>query len=205
MIDYRPIALLLCVALLGACAKEVPPRSVSEFLDDELLLEAVLLRCTENRTESRYDAECVNAREAVGLLEAQADANRRAELEALSERKRAALRRTQQAAAEARRRAAEAAKRREELAYQAQFGMPLTGTGAATDDAMRGNEAMAVIPAPTATSPTETGMPSASPVGDNVPVAQVPPPAEDDSVDLEAIRKEMRRRKEEDTAVAADP
>ena len=70
MIESRPTILLLCSVLLAACVEEAPPRTVTEFMDEPLLLEAILLRCTENRAESRYEAECVNAREAVKLIEA---------------------------------------------------------------------------------------------------------------------------------------
>ena len=207
MTSIRPIVLSFCAALVAACAEEAPPRTVTEFMDDQLLLEAVLLRCTENRAESRYDAECVNAREAVKLLEAKAAADQRAELEALSERKREALRRTQQAAAEARRRAAEAEQRRAELEYQAQFGLPPPDAGSANPDAMPGNFPLAVIPDAGA-GPVDDAVAGAgdaaavslTPQG-NVPVADVPPaPVAEEGVDLDSIRKEMRRRKEEEQA-----
>ena len=85
------------VMLLVACAEEKQPRTVSQFIEHHILLEAALVRCTRNRAESRYEAECVNAREAVMLTEAKADSARRAELEAQSKRKRDALRATQRA------------------------------------------------------------------------------------------------------------
>ena len=100
--------LLLYVTVIVAvgCSKEPPPRTVTEFMENELLLEAALVRCIQNRSEMRYEAECVNAREAANLIEAAEVERRRAELEAQSEAQREALRRTQEAAAEARRRAA---------------------------------------------------------------------------------------------------
>jgi hypothetical protein len=203
MIPLRPISLLLCAMLLAACAKEVPPRTVTEFQDDPLLLEAVLLRCTENRAESRYDAECVNAREAVKLIEAREVAARRAELEAMSERKRESLRRTQQAAAEARRRASEAARLRAEMEYQAQFGLPLPTTDP-NSDAMQGNEPVAFVPAPNTAGSREDSDPQAMDpvVGSNAPAIQVAEPevAETQAADLDAIRKEMRRRNDDSGA-----
>jgi hypothetical protein len=172
-------------------------------MDDPLLLEAVLLRCTENRTESRYEAECVNAREAVKLIEAKEVADRRAELEVMSERKREALRRTQQAAAMARRRAAEAEKLREEMEYQAQFGLPMPASGSGSGDAMQGNEPVAVVSAPPAaptsnTDASNSGAQATLPAaGSNAPLMQAEaPPAE--SADLGAIRQEMRRRREDE-------
>lgn len=198
MIPRRPIALILSVALLAACSESVPPRTVTEFMDDQILLEAVLLRCTENRTESRYDPECVNAREAVKLLEARQEADRRAELEAQSERKREALRRTQQAAAEARRRTAEMEKRRAELEYQAQFGLPPPPDGRAPE-AMLGNVPGAVIPAPADATREADARAGAGPsAASAAPVAETAPAPEADKANLADIRKELKRRNEED-------
>ena len=92
------------IALVAGCAEPPPPRSVQEFVDNPIVLEAALVRCSRNRSETRYDAECVNAREANKIVAAREEAARRAEFEAQSERKRQALRRAQEAAAEARRR-----------------------------------------------------------------------------------------------------
>ena len=72
------IASLLVVA---GCSKEPPPRSVTELMENPMLLEAALVRCTQNRAETRYEAECVNAREAVKIIEAREAAERRAELD----------------------------------------------------------------------------------------------------------------------------
>ena len=89
-----------------------------------------MVRCQQNRQESRYDQECINARAAVQRIQVKEEGTRRAELEARSERKRAALRRTQQAAAEARRRSQEAERLRKEAEYLAQFGvLPPTDDG----------------------------------------------------------------------------
>jgi hypothetical protein len=196
MIPRRPIVLILSAALLAACSENVPPRTVTEFMDDQLLLEAVLLRCTQNRTESRYDPECVNAREAVKRLEAKQEADRRAELEAQSERKREALRRTQQAAAEARRRTAEMEKRRAELEYQAQFGLPPPPDGSAPE-AMLGNEPGAVIPAPAdATRQADARSGTGPSAVTAAPVAETEPVAEADKANLADIRKELKRRNE---------
>lgn len=199
MIALRSTALLLCAAVLCACTEEAPPRSVTEFMDDQLLLEAALLRCTQNRLESRYDAECINAREAVKLLEAKEAQARQAELEALSERKRESLRRTQQAAAEARRRAAEMERQREELEYQAQFGLP-PPDAVTNPQAMQGNVPGAVIPAVPSTgtqqSPDATAAAPLPAAGSNVPLAVVPPPAPAGGADLNAIREELKRRNE---------
>ena len=58
-----------------------------------MLLEAAMVRCQRDRREMRYDKECINAREAVSIVEAEEEALRRAERDAQSEEKRRALRR----------------------------------------------------------------------------------------------------------------
>jgi hypothetical protein len=172
--------------LLSACAKELPPRSVDEFVANPILLEATMVRCAENRSQKKYDAECVNARDAVDRISTMQEKEQRAELEAQSEQKRQALRRTQEAAAEARRRAAEAQRLREEAAYLGQFeAAPPTGTAA---DA-----------AATSADPSAAGASDNSP---GVTVTPMPQPAPEEAAtaapsDLEAIREELKRRQEE--------
>lgn len=198
-----PLSLLIFgMMLVGACSREPPPRSVTEFIDDPLLLEAALVRCTQDRAASRYQAECVNAREAVKQVEAKEDARRRAEFEAASERKREALRRTQEAAAEARRRVAEAEKQRQEAEYLAQFGLEPDETGRPEEQSS--NVPMAVIPK----SAEETASDDSAGDSDRVPeaanesaidggTAPSAGSAEGAATDLESVREELRRRNDE--------
>lgn len=184
------------VMLLAACAEEKQPRSVSEFIEHPILLEAALVRCTRNRAESRYDAECVNAREAVMLTQAQEDSTRRAELEAQSKRKRDALRNTQRAQAEARRRVAEAQRQREEAEYLAQFGVLPPIEEPVTED-LSGNMPMALIPEAKDSGVTYSGDVGTLPdIGSNAPVMEIAP-AEEPETDLESISDELRRRDDE--------
>jgi hypothetical protein len=172
--------------LLSACAKELPPRSVDEFVENPILLEATMVRCAENRSQKKYDAECVNARDAVNRISAMQEKEQRAELEARSEQKRQALRRTQEAAAEARRQAAEAQRLREEAAYLGQFGAPPPG-GTAGDGSS------------TPADPSAAGSSGNSP---GVTVSPMPQSAPEEATsttpsDLEAIREELKRRQDE--------
>ncbi len=210
--------LAFALAVLAGCENEQPPRSVSEFMENEILLEAAVVRCAQNRAESRYDPECMNAREAIKIIEAREEAERRAELEAMSERKRQALRRTQAAAAEARRRAEEDRRRQEEAEYLAQFGeLPPDSSTSDATNVVGGNAPVAVVPEAVEsqgpepiTSPYDDGSvsraPAPTPTPANAPVAEVEPlaPAEEvppeetpESTDLEAIREELKRRSDD--------
>lgn len=200
MKTLRLTILLAGIALAGGCAEPPPPRSVQELLDNPIMLEAALVRCSRNRSESRHDAECVNAREANRVVAAKEEAERRAEFEAQSERKRQALRRAQQAAAEARRQAAEAEKQREEAAYLAQFGQLPPDDGPGMEPADTGNVPMVVIPEPAEepASVAETGYsePLAAPASgaSNAPAAEIEPrPVRDPG----AIREELQSRNED--------
>lgn len=204
MNNRRTSGLLATLAVLVACSEPPPPRSVQEFIDNPLLLEAALVRCTQNRAESRYNTECINAREAVKLIEAQEDDERQAALEEESRRKREALRRNQQAAAEARRLAEEARRRREEAEYLAQFG-ELPPSAEVQEVPMPGNEPGAVIPDAAPESSTLSGrnddtmiLPTA---GSNAPVVEESPVEDEETpTDLNSIRDELRRRSDDDSS-----
>ena len=169
-------ALFVGIGILAGCAEKAPPRTVNEFVDNPILLEAAIVRCSKNRAETRYDAECINVREAVDLVQAKEEEMRRAELEARSERKREALRRTQQATAETRRRAEEADRLRNEAEYLAQFGVlpSVEGNAAADTTLPDGNLPIAVIPENTQDEQPAALYGDLSPATDrgNAPVAE---------------------------------
>ena len=134
------LPMLFCSILLSAgCSQEPQPRSVDEYLDSPQFLEAAVVRCARNRSETRYDAECVNARQAVSVIEAREERSRRDKLEAQSQNKRDALRRTHLAATEARRRAAEMIRLQEEAEYLAQFGELAPSENASSQDDLDAN------------------------------------------------------------------
>ena len=200
MKTLRVTILIGGIAVVAGCAEPPPARSVQEFLDNPIVLEAALVRCSRNRSETRYEAECVNAREANKIVAAKEEAERHAEFEAQSERKRQALRRAQQAAAEARRRAAEEKKRREEAAYLAQFGQAPADDGQRTEQTNTGNVPLAVIPEPIEESPDAAAESYSEPLvapesgASNAPVAEIEAqPARD----LDEIRQELQRRNED--------
>lgn len=187
--------MILCgFAALAGCAEEIPPPSVHEYLDDPIALEAAVVRCAANRTELRYAAECVNARQAVAIIEARKDRERRDAFEAESAAKRAALRRTQQAAAEARRRAAEAERLRREAEYLAQFGeLPPREEPADAQqvDQTALNAPVAVIPSAPETPMADSDEQMPAIDGGNAPTMETAP-----ATDLDSVREELRRRSE---------
>ena len=203
MTRIPPILLLCGVVLVSGCNNEPPPRTVQEFIDNPIMLEAAVVRCSQNRSESRYDAECVNARQAVSIIEAKEERARRDALERQSAAKREALWRTQKAAAEARRRAAESAARRREAEYLAQFG-ELPPPSDTAMQAGAANAPGAVIPD---AAPQDLGQESETVIfeelpprneasaatdGGNAPVVQEAP-----ATDLGDVRDELRRRNED--------
>lgn len=200
-IPYTQLILIVSgISLLAGCSEERPPRSASEFLEDPIMLEAAMVRCSQDRTATRYDAECVNARQAVRMIEAKEEAARRADFEARSESKRQALRRTQEAASQARKRAAEAERLRIEAEYLAQFGVALPQEDPSSDDEEElGNSPLAVIPEGAEQRPLSSGPNDAMPAtdGGNAPVITTESPAEDPKTDLESIREELQRRNDE--------
>lgn len=178
------------LALLAACGKEPPAVTVPEFMENPRLLEATMVRCAQNRSESRYLAECINARDAVNRMEAAQEKTRREELEKQSERKRQALRRTQEAAAEARRRALETQRRREEQEYLGIFDQPAGGSGASapSDDSNDFSGSGAESNAPGIEIETPLTPDAAEPAMEELPAQP--------ETDLEAIREELKRRQQ---------
>jgi len=194
----KHLTLLLCgFSVLAACSKEPPARTVTEFQDNPNLLEAAMVRCSQDRAKTRYDAECINARQAVARVQAKEEAADRAALDARSERKRRALRRTQRAVAEARRRAAEAQRLREEAEYLAQFGVESPDTLEAADPLSEGNVPVAVVPEAAEQPGVGDAGADFEPAVDGGNAPLVDSPAEPAASDLESIREELRRRNEE--------
>jgi hypothetical protein len=191
----KRLTLLLCgILMLAGCEKEAPARTVTEFVENPILLEAAMVRCSQDRAKTRYDAECINARQAVARVQAQEEAAEKAALEARSEQKRKALRRTQAAAAEARRRTAEAQRLREEAEYLAQFGVEPAGEIEASDPLAEGNLPVAVVPEEQEVTGTDAELESATDADDAPVPDSAPEPA---ASDLQSIREELRRRSEE--------
>ena len=89
-----PLVLLPALLFLGCAEPEKPTVSTATLIEDPTLLDAVLARCTTGDEKLRASQECKNARRAVDVVTvAEAEEKEKGDLEAQSERKRAALRR----------------------------------------------------------------------------------------------------------------
>jgi hypothetical protein len=165
------------------------------------MLEAAMLRCAQDRDGTRYDTECVNARQAVQQIVAKEEEERKAEFAVRSESKRQALRRAQEAAAEARRRAAVSQSLRKEAEYLAQFGVAAPpDTPSPEIETAAGNTPLAVIPGAKEPIHSSTGNGDFSPAtdGGNAPGISAQPEQGAAASDLESIRDELQRRNEGD-------
>ena len=194
----RLTLLIIGFTIVCGCAKEQPPRSVNEFLENPIMLEAAMVRCARDRAATRYDPECINAREAVGRIEAKEEAVRKVDLDARSESKRRALRRAQGAAAESRRRSAVAAREREEAEYLAQFGVLPPVEGGAGETEISGNTPTAVLPEGDTATQSNTSGSATLPATDGGNAPEMTAEPEADASDLASIRDELRRRNEDD-------
>ena len=116
MCPIPAIRTLVALALLAGCAEEPLPPSVTELVENPVLLDATMVGCLQHEGAS-YAPECINAREAAEQLAAVAEKARQEELEAQSIRKREALRRAQAAADAADEQALQLAKEREAAEY----------------------------------------------------------------------------------------
>jgi hypothetical protein len=174
----RFLIFLFPVAILAACAEDRSgARGVSELVENPILLEAAIVRCSRDRSESRYEQECINAREAVNRVQVSQEAIRRAEDEVRSQAKRRSLRRTQEALAEEQRRVELERQRREEAEYLAQFGVEPSADQELQEEVPAGNEPLAVLPE-SDTQAALIGSTASSLLaeeGGNAPVAQIEP------------------------------
>jgi len=160
--------------------------SVAEFMENPRALESAMVSCAQNRSATRYEAECVNAREAGNLLEAALERARRADLEKQSERKRQALRHTQEAVAEARRRTDAERRRRDDAELLGVY----EESSAESDDLGRSAEPVQ----PPDNAPTAV---IAAPDTEDASTTSADDNAANPGPDLEAVRKELERRQQE--------
>jgi hypothetical protein len=71
------------IATTSACSpRRIPPMTVTDLMEDRVMLDGVLMKCNQNKTKARTDADCLNARIAIERLASKtepADQAKRAE------------------------------------------------------------------------------------------------------------------------------
>jgi hypothetical protein len=66
----------LCAVILATAAcspRRIPPMTVTDLMEDRVTLDGVLMKCNQNPSKARTDADCLNARIAIERLASQAD------------------------------------------------------------------------------------------------------------------------------------
>jgi hypothetical protein len=57
------------ISATAACGpRRIPPMTVTDLMEDRVMLDGVLMKCNQNQSKSRNDAECINARIAIERL-----------------------------------------------------------------------------------------------------------------------------------------
>jgi hypothetical protein len=95
------IAACGCLATLAlasaACSpRRIPPMTVTDLMEDRVVLDGVLMKCNQNPSKARTDADCLNARIAIDRLAARTDPAEEAKRTEEFERSREQLRSTQE-------------------------------------------------------------------------------------------------------------
>jgi hypothetical protein len=66
--------LIAVIAATSACSpRRIPPMTVTDLMEDRVMLDGVLMKCNQNKTKARTDADCLNARIAIERLASKSD------------------------------------------------------------------------------------------------------------------------------------
>lgn len=80
----------------AACSpRRIPPKTVSDLMEDRVTLDGVLMKCNQNQSKARSDADCLTARIAIERLATQNDPAKEAKRMEEFERSREQLRMSQ--------------------------------------------------------------------------------------------------------------
>jgi hypothetical protein len=83
-------------ATVACSPRPVPPVTVTDLMEDRVSLDGVLMKCNQNPSKARTDADCVNARIAVERLASRSEPAEEAKRAAEFERNREQLRLSQE-------------------------------------------------------------------------------------------------------------
>ncbi len=66
--------LLAVIAATSGCSpRRIPPMTVTDLMEDRVMLDGVLMKCNQDKTKARIDADCLNARIAIERLASKSD------------------------------------------------------------------------------------------------------------------------------------
>jgi hypothetical protein len=89
--------LLAVIAATAACSpRRIPPMTVTDLMEDRVMLDGVLMKCNQNKAKARNDADCLNARIAIERLASKSDPADEAKRAEAFERSREQLRSAQE-------------------------------------------------------------------------------------------------------------
>jgi len=98
-ISFKSIVACGCLGAvivgLAACSpRRIPPTSVTDLMENRVMLDGVLMKCNQNPSKARTDSDCMNARIAIDRLASQREpaqeAKRTEEFEQSREKRRLA-------------------------------------------------------------------------------------------------------------------
>jgi hypothetical protein len=85
------------IAVSAACSpRRIPPMSVTDLMEDRVMLDGVLMKCNQNPGRARTDSDCINARVAIERLASQKEPAEQAKRAEDFERNREQLRLSQE-------------------------------------------------------------------------------------------------------------
>jgi hypothetical protein len=62
------------ILVSAACSpRRIPPVSVTDLMEDRVMLDGVLMKCDQNHVKARTDSDCINARIAIERLASQSE------------------------------------------------------------------------------------------------------------------------------------
>jgi hypothetical protein len=99
-ISIKSFAACGCLAAMllasAACSpRRIPPMTVTDLMEDRVVLDGVLMKCNQNPSKARTDADCLNARIAIDRLASRTDPAEEQKRTEEFERSREQLRATQ--------------------------------------------------------------------------------------------------------------
>jgi hypothetical protein len=85
------------ILAMAACSpRRIPPMTVTDLMEDRVMLDGVLMKCNQNPSKARSDSDCLNARIAIERLASRSEPAEEAKRKQEFEHSREQLRLTQE-------------------------------------------------------------------------------------------------------------